>query len=69
MKDSKKDLLLAHNIYATALASLDVMDLIQNTDKEFNAIMAMQVPEIVDFRNDEMKERFYDMTKEFRSSL
>jgi len=68
-KNSMKDLLLAHNIYETATASMDAMDLIQNTGKEFNAIMEMQVPEIVPFENDEMKEIFYNMTKDVRASL
>ena len=68
-KNSMKDLQLAHNIYKTATASMDAMELIQNTDKEFNAIMAIQIPEIVPFENEEMKEKFYDMTKEVRSSL
>ena len=68
-KNSMKDLLLAHNIYETATASMDAMELIQNTGKEFNAIMEMQVPEIVPFENDEMKEIFYNMTKNVRASL
>ena len=68
-KNSMKDLRLAHNIYETATASMNAMDLIQNTDKEFDAIMAIQVPDIVPFENEAMKEKFYIMTKEVRSSL
>ena len=68
-KNSMKDLWLAHNIYKTATASMDAMDLLQNTDKEFNAIMAIQVPDIVPFENEEMKEKFYNMTKDVRASL
>ena len=69
MKNSMKDLLLAHNIYETAEASLAAMDLIKNSEKEFNAIMEMQVPEIVPFENEEMREKFYDMTKDVRALL
>ena len=68
-KNSMKDLRLARNIYKTATASMNAMDLIQNTDKEFDAIMAIQVPDIVPFENEAMKEKFYIMTKEVRSSL
>ena len=68
-KNSMKDLRLAHNIYETATASMNAMDLIQNTDKEFDAIMAIQVPDIAPFENEAMKEKFYIMTKEVRSSL
>ena len=68
-KISLKDLDLAYNTYETAKASMEVLDLVQNTDKEFNSIMSMQAPDLVPFENEEMKKQFYDMTKKVRSSL
>ena len=69
MKDSKKNLLLAHNSLETSTAALAMMEIIQNSESEFNAIMSMQIPKIVQFDNEEMEEKFYNMTKDVRASL
>ena len=48
---------------------VEILEIIQNSESEFNAIMAMQVPEIVPFENEDMKTKFYNMTKDVRASL
>ena len=69
MKISKRKLLLAHNTFETSTAASAILEIIQNSESEFNAIMAMQVPEIVPFENEDMKTKFYNMTKDVRASL
>ncbi|MBF0157371.1 MAG: hypothetical protein HQL57_09335 [Magnetococcales bacterium] len=62
--NAEKDLRLAANTYATVRISAELLQLIQESGKVYDALIALQVPEIVPFDNGEMARRFEEISQE-----
>jgi hypothetical protein len=69
MKESRKDLKLAYSTYRTVDLSSTLLTFIKNSDKGFNAVMSMQIPEMVPFENEQMERKFSELTKIIQKNL
>lgn len=59
---SMKDLNVAQNTYHTVRLSSQLMDLLQIGQQSFDAIMGLQIPEIVPFENLEMHKKYEEIS-------
>ena len=54
--------LVASNTYQTVTVSSDLVDLMEGNTNLFNAVMKLQVPELLPFQNLQMQEVFERLT-------
>ncbi|GAA5096411.1 hypothetical protein [Wohlfahrtiimonas larvae] len=59
---------IAMNTYSTVKVSLDVLSLMQDSQRDFQAFSSMQVPEIVPFDNPEIRKEFLNITQKLNQS-
>lgn len=59
---------IAMNTYSTVKVSLDVLSLMQDSQRDFQAFSTMQVPEIVPFDNPEIRKEFLNITNKLNGS-
>ncbi len=59
---------IAMNTYSTVKVSLDVLSLMQDSQRDFQAFSTMQVPEIVPFDNPEIRKEFLNITQKLNKS-
>ena len=59
---------IAMNTYSTVKVSLDVLSLMQDSQRDFQAFSTMQVPEIVPFDNPEIRKEFLNITQKLNGS-
>lgn len=59
---------IAMNTYSTVKVSLDVLSLMQDSQRDFQAFSTMQVPEIVPFDNPEIRKEFLNITHKLNGS-
>lgn len=62
--NARKDLRLAINTYATVRISSEVLGLLKESNNLFDALMNLQIPEIVPFENMEMQKKFEELSRE-----
>ncbi|MBF0603196.1 MAG: hypothetical protein HQL07_05840 [Nitrospirae bacterium] len=62
MTRTLKDLGVAKNTYATVRISSQLMDLLQSSQQNFDAIMGLQVPDIIPFENLEMQKKYEEIS-------
>ncbi len=60
------NLKLTSNSYKTLQAGVGLLDVIKETQNSFSSIMKIQLPEIIPFKNDQMKLEFHKITEELR---
>lgn len=68
LKKAEKREAIAKNTYATVKVSLDVLSLMQDSQRDFQAFSTMQVPEIVPFDNPEVRKEFLNITQKLNGS-
>lgn len=61
------DFRLANNTYETVSISANLVDLLSSSQDSFEAVMNLQVPEIVPFENLEMQRKFQELSKMIQS--
>lgn len=59
---------IAMNTYSTVKVSLDVLSLMQDSQRDFQAFSTMQVPEIAPFDNPEIRKEFLNITQKLNKS-
>ncbi|WP_077927828.1 hypothetical protein [Wohlfahrtiimonas populi] len=59
---------IAMNTYSTVKVSLDVLSLMQDSQRDFQAFSTMQVPEIATFDNPEIRKEFLNITQKLNGS-
>lgn len=67
-KKSEKEYRIAENTYNTVSTAYSLITLMRNTDKFFNSVNDLQIPELLKFENNEMKEEFKKLTAEINSN-
>lgn len=60
---SRKNLKLSKNTYYTVALSSQLYALISSSQNMFNEIMSLQVPQIVPFQNNQIKEKYEELTQ------
>lgn len=63
LKAAKAREAIALNTYSTVKVSLDVLSLMQESQRDFKAFSTMQVPSIVPFDNPELRKEFMNITQ------
>ena len=61
-KKSKRDLALANNTLATVMVSADLLGMLKTSQQTFNALINLQVPELVPFKNLKMQKKFEELS-------
>ena len=62
MKESRSNINVAYSTYDTASISLNIVNLIDTTQEEFDKILKMQLPPIVPFSNEALEKRFTEIS-------
>lgn len=62
MKEARSNVTVAYSTYDTASISLNMVNLIDTTQSEFDKILKMQLPPIVPFSNDALENRFMEIS-------
>ncbi|MBT6978223.1 MAG: hypothetical protein HN951_00115 [Flavobacteriales bacterium] len=62
--NTRIDLDLAVNTYATVQISSDLLDVLKDSKQGFDVLMDLQVPDIVAFENTEMQRKFQELSME-----
>lgn len=62
MNKAKKDYRVAKNTYDTVKLSAELIRLMKTNQASFNALMNIQIPEIVPFKNLEMQKKFEELS-------
>jgi hypothetical protein len=62
MKESRSNINVAYSTYDTASISLNIVNLIDTTQEEFDKILKMQLPPIVPFSNKALENRFMEIS-------
>ena len=62
--NTRIDLDLAVNTYATVQISSDLLDVLKDSKQGFDVLMNLQVPDIVAFENTEMQRKFQELSME-----
>ncbi|MGN7613544.1 hypothetical protein ACQZV8_15835 [Magnetococcales bacterium HHB-1] len=63
----QRDLSAASNTLKTVMISAELLQILKNSQQSFQALMNMQVPELVPFQNLEMKKKFEDLSAKLAS--
>ena len=66
-KKTLKEYQVAENTYNTVSTAYSLITLMRNTDKFFNTLSDLQIPELLKFENNDMKEEFKKLTSEITS--
>lgn len=66
-KKTLEEYQIAKNTYNTVSTAYSLITLMRNTDKFFNALTDLQIPELLKFENNDMKEEFKKLTSEINS--
>ena len=66
LQQAKKDYNVAKNTFDTVKLSAELIRLMQSNQASFNALMNIQVPEIVPFKNLEMQRKFEELSSLLR---
>tara|TARA_B100000035_G_C20908718_1_gene512890 strand:- start:519 stop:923 length:405 start_codon:yes stop_codon:yes gene_type:complete len=59
---TREQISVAYSTYDTAANSANLVNLISETQDEFNKIMTMQVPDIIPFENSELELKFQEIS-------
>jgi len=62
LNQASKDYLVAKNTFDTVKLSAELIRLMKSNQASFNALMNIQIPEIVPFRNIEMQKKFEELS-------
>jgi len=62
LNQAKKDYLVAKNTFDTVKLSAELIRLMKSNQASFNALMNIQIPEIVPFKNIEMQKKFEELS-------
>ncbi len=62
LERTKEQISVAYSTYDTAANSANLVNLISETQDEFNKIMIMQVPDIIPFENSELELKFQEIS-------
>lgn len=63
VEEMGSSLALAHNTYETVQVSAELIELLRQSSSSFNALMNLQIPEIVPFENQEMLEKYQELSR------
>ncbi|MFT0213835.1 hypothetical protein VQ643_14730 [Pseudomonas sp. F1_0610] len=66
LTQAKQKEAVAENTYATVRLSLQVLSLIRESQRDFEALAKLQMPEIMPFDNPKIKEEFFNITNKLR---
>jgi len=64
---SEKEYRIAENTYNTVSTAYSLITLMRNTDKFFNSLNDLQIPNLLKFENNEMKEEFKKLSAEINA--
>ena len=67
-KKSEKEYRIAENTYNTVSTAYSLISLMRNTDKFFNSVNDLQIPDLLKFDNKDMKEEFKKLTAEINAN-
>ena len=67
-KKSEKEYRIAENTYNTVSTAYSLISLMRNTDKFFNSVSDLQIPDLLKFDNKEMKEEFKKLSAEINAN-
>ncbi len=67
-KKSEKEYRIAENTYNTVSTAYSLITLMRNTDKFFNSLSDLQIPDLLKFENNEMKEEFKKLSAEINAN-
>ncbi len=59
----RKDLNLSQNTYDTVEVSADLLSVLKDSKNSFDALMSLQVPQIVPFENIKMQQKYQELSK------
>jgi len=59
----RKDLRLSQNTYDTVEISADLLSVLKTSKNSFDALMSLQVPQIVPFENMQMQKKYQELSK------
>jgi hypothetical protein len=62
-KVAQRDLILSQNTYSTVELSADLLAILKDSKESFDALISLQVPEIVPFDNIIMQNKYYELSK------
>ena len=62
VSSTKEQISVAYSTYDTAVNSSNIVNLISQTQDNFNKIMDMQLPEIIPFENNELESKFNEIS-------
>ena len=65
--ESLKDVKVAWSSYETATVSSDLIDTIDQAEKAFESVIQMEIPEIVVFDNEAVKQKYAGLTAMLKS--
>lgn len=67
-KKSEKEYKIAENTYNTVSTAYSLVTLMRNTDNFFNSLNDLQIPELLKFENNEMKDEFKKLSAKINAS-